>query len=212
MQRYANGKVYKLVNDVDSQIYVGSSCLLLPKRFYKHKLDAKRERCRHRHVYKHLNAIGWEHVHIILIESFSCANKMELEKRERYWVDLLQPALNMKRPRVSEEERKLKVKEINSSLQNRTRAREYKRTAEYKQRRMKYKPSAELIERRQTQAYKEQQAAYYRIKNNVDYHCDICNKTVKNSKLKRHRDTNLHALNQIAYMDRVISRYSIEKP
>ena len=60
-----------------------------------------------RKVYKHLVEIGWDEVKIILIESFPCENKMELEKRERYYIDQLSPSLNTTlRPRVTEEERK----------------------------------------------------------------------------------------------------------
>ena len=38
--RYANSKVYKLVDD-DGYYYYGRSCLPLHKRYYKHKIDSK---------------------------------------------------------------------------------------------------------------------------------------------------------------------------
>ena len=104
MSRYTNGKIYKLVNNADKEIYVGSTCLPLHKRFYKHKSDAKRTP--DRKVYNHLLGIGWDEVKIILIESFPCENKMELEKRERHYIDQLSPSLNSVRPCVTEEERK----------------------------------------------------------------------------------------------------------
>ena len=105
MSRYTNGKIYKLVNNTDKEIYIGSTCVPLHKRFYKHKQDAIR--FPNRKVYKHLIEIGWDEVKIILIESFSCENKMELEKRERYYIDQLSPSLNTTlRPCVTEEERK----------------------------------------------------------------------------------------------------------
>ena len=105
MSRYANGKIYKLVNNVDKEIYIGSTCVPLHKRFYKHKTDGAKQP--ERKVYKHLVGIGWDEVKIILIESFPCENKMELEKRERYYIDKLNPSLNTTlRPRVTEEERK----------------------------------------------------------------------------------------------------------
>ena len=103
MNRYQKGKIYKLVNDADDEIYVGSSCLDLPKRFYSHKHAAKLKG--YMKVYNHLNTIGWGNVHIILIESFSCSNKMELEKRERYWIDTLSPSLNSSVPARTDIER-----------------------------------------------------------------------------------------------------------
>ena len=94
--RYSNGKIYKLVNNVDDQIYVGSTCLPFAKRFYWQKARAKRNL--ERNVYKHFNAIGWENVKIILIETYPCNSKAELEKRERYWFDKFKPSLNSNVP------------------------------------------------------------------------------------------------------------------
>jgi predicted GIY-YIG superfamily endonuclease len=39
---YENSKIYKLVNDVDDKIYVGSTATTLAKRLYGHKNSAKR--------------------------------------------------------------------------------------------------------------------------------------------------------------------------
>jgi len=103
MNRYQKGKIYKLVNDADDEIYVGSSCLDLSKRFYFHKHASKTKG--HVKVYKHLNTVGWDNVHIILVESFACSNKMELEKRERYWFDILSPSLNTNSVGLSDNER-----------------------------------------------------------------------------------------------------------
>lgn len=92
MNRYEKGKIYKLVNSVDDEIYVGSTCLDLPKRLYKHKKLAKDKP--DRHVYKHLIDIGWEHVRIIQIEEYKCKNKNELLAREQHYIDTLKPSLN----------------------------------------------------------------------------------------------------------------------
>lgn len=93
--RYSKGKIYKLVNDVDDEIYVGSTCLTLAKRFYEHKHSAKYKPLR---IHHHLNEIGWDTVKIILVEEFSCENKMQLLQRERYWIDALKPTLNKTLP------------------------------------------------------------------------------------------------------------------
>jgi hypothetical protein len=92
MNRYHNGKIYKLVNTVDNRIYIGSSASELSKRLYEHKSMA----CKYpeRKVYKELNTIGWENVRIIQIEAFRCETKNELLAREQYHMDLLKPDLN----------------------------------------------------------------------------------------------------------------------
>ena len=101
--RYSNGKIYKLVNNVDDEIYVGSTCTPLAKRWYEHKKYA--ERFPERRVYKHfLRAIGLSNVRIILIEEYACSNRRQLGKRERFWFDQLQPSLNMQVPSRSREE------------------------------------------------------------------------------------------------------------
>lgn len=40
--RYKNGKIYRLVNSVDDEFYVGSTCLPLAKRKSTHKSEAKK--------------------------------------------------------------------------------------------------------------------------------------------------------------------------
>ena len=91
MPNYARGKIYKLVNDVDDEIYVGSTCGSLKLRKSTHKSMA---RTKPRPVYHHLNAIGWENVRIVLIEDFACGNKRELLRREQHYIDELRPSLN----------------------------------------------------------------------------------------------------------------------
>lgn len=92
MNRYHNGKIYKLVNTVDNRIYIGSTATELSKRLHQHKITARKEI--ERKVYRELNTIGWEHVRIIQIEAFRCQTKQELIAREQYHMDLLKPELN----------------------------------------------------------------------------------------------------------------------
>ncbi len=89
---YENGKIYKLCNYENDDIYIGSTIQTLCKRFSKHKSNASRYP--ERNVYKGLAEVGWCNVDIILLEAFPCENKMQLEQRERHWIDLLQPKLN----------------------------------------------------------------------------------------------------------------------
>lgn len=90
--KFSNGKIYRLVNNVDDEVYVGSTVQTLAKRKGGHKTDARR--CPDFKVYKHLNNIGWDNVEIVLIENYSCNCKDELKARERYWIDEIKPSLN----------------------------------------------------------------------------------------------------------------------
>ena len=108
--RYARGKVYKLVNDLDDEIYVGSTCEPLHKRLYTHKQKAKI--VPDRHVYKHLLNIGFENVHIVLLENFNCTSKEELLRRERHFIDELKPTLNRCLPLRTDVEWRKENKEV----------------------------------------------------------------------------------------------------
>jgi len=102
MVNYANGKIYKLVNNVDDKIYVGSTCGSLRLRKSRHK--AKSNACPDRPVYKHLNRVGWDNIEIILVETYECKNKAELHARERHWIDELKPELNKVLPLQTKKE------------------------------------------------------------------------------------------------------------
>ena len=95
MPAYSESKVYKMVNSVDNQIYIGSTTQPLSKRLGQHKTDSlkKKPLC----VHLHFNTIGWETVRIILIENVECFNREQLLMREQHYINLLNPSLN-KRP------------------------------------------------------------------------------------------------------------------
>ena len=96
---YQNGKIYKLVNDVNDDIYIGSTATSLANRKYWHKHTQMPK------VKIMYDVIGWDKLKIILVEGYPCDDNDQLRQRERYWYDELKPALNTRRPWISEEER-----------------------------------------------------------------------------------------------------------
>jgi hypothetical protein len=116
--RYANGKIYKLENDIDDLIYVGSTCDSLCNRKCGHGKTSRRNP--HFKVYKHINAIGgWQHVRIILVEKYPCESKEELLQRENYWYHKLGATLNMRTPGQNEicehDKQRIHCKDCNGS-------------------------------------------------------------------------------------------------
>lgn len=93
MNRYQNGKIYRLVSDADDLEYVGSTCTSLAKRLYGHKEGARQHP--NRRVYEHFIEIGLDNMRIILIEDYPCASKNELERRERHHIEEREAELNM---------------------------------------------------------------------------------------------------------------------
>lgn len=93
MKTYDNGKIYKLINDINADIYVGSTCSPLYKRLGEHKSMAISRR-RQSHLYNTMLDIGVQHFRIILVENYPCASKDMLTAREQHWIDNLKPKLN----------------------------------------------------------------------------------------------------------------------
>jgi group I intron endonuclease len=81
---YLNAKIYKITNDFNSEVYVGSTCDTLVKRFSGHKRTMKEKPGRT--LYKLMNEIGFERFRIELIENYSCEDKYQLRQREGYFI------------------------------------------------------------------------------------------------------------------------------
>ena len=79
MVNYQNGKVYKIINENNEIIYIGSTTEeKLCKRYAKHKLKAPNHK-------------------IILIENYSCNSKEELCMREQQIIEKHSNLLNQRK-------------------------------------------------------------------------------------------------------------------
>ncbi len=95
MSNYENSKIYKIINDINNDIYIGSTIQKLNKRMQGHRSHSRNEERRpNAKLYKLMRELGCDHFKIILIESFNCKNKEELIAREQNHIDLLKPELN----------------------------------------------------------------------------------------------------------------------
>ena len=80
---YKNGKIYQILNNVNDDVYVGSTTQPLCKRLYKHKADTKR---RDNLIHKLIREIGEDSIYIELIEIYPCNSREELRAREGYYI------------------------------------------------------------------------------------------------------------------------------
>ena len=80
---YNQGKIYAIKNNVNDDVYIGSTTQPLSKRFNDHKKNlkdnSKYNRCS---VYKKMVELGKENFYIELIEDYPCETKEELLIRE----------------------------------------------------------------------------------------------------------------------------------
>ena len=80
MPDYSKGKIYKILNSIDDEIYVGSTIKTLSQRMASHRGDLKRNR--NYKIYKHMNELGAGSFYIELIENYYCNDVYELRARE----------------------------------------------------------------------------------------------------------------------------------
>jgi hypothetical protein len=116
MSKYQHGKIYKIINDIDDQIYVGSTILPLNIQFTSHK--SKSKLCPERKLYKHFKKHGIEHFKIILIKLYPCDNKTALKIEEEGYKILLNAQLNTRRAHQTAEQ----LKEQDNAYREKNRA------------------------------------------------------------------------------------------
>lgn len=78
MNKYNNGKIYKIVDNTNNNVYYGSTIETLGERLSVHKYN---KNCRSRLI---INNGDYD---IILIENYPCESKEQLETRERHYIE-----------------------------------------------------------------------------------------------------------------------------
>ena len=87
---YQEGKIYKIYNTINDDIYVGSTTQKLCERMRHHRCS------RNRLIHKAFIDLGVKNFFIELIEKCPCNDKDELRKKEGEYIRSLKPSLNMR--------------------------------------------------------------------------------------------------------------------
>jgi group I intron endonuclease len=85
-QDFSKGKIYKITNDYNDDVYVGSTCDTLVKRFSSHKSNMNCKEKFNRSLNVLMREIGKERFRIELIEDYPCKDKYELRQREGHYI------------------------------------------------------------------------------------------------------------------------------
>ena len=89
MVNYQLGKISKIVDNTNNNIYIGSTCEpTLARRLATHLTDYKRREIRNNNMTS-LQIFDNNNYDIILIENYPCERKDELHARERYYIESL---------------------------------------------------------------------------------------------------------------------------
>lgn len=86
MVNYNNGKIYKLVDNTNNNIYYGSTCQKLKDRKGQHKKDYLAYLRGNRGYRKSYDIIKNNNYKIELVELFPCNEKKELLIREKHYI------------------------------------------------------------------------------------------------------------------------------
>ena len=93
---YQEGKIYKIYNTINDDIYIESTTQKLCERMRGHRTSANFGRHRNYNIYKAFREHGVENFYIELIEKCPCHDKEELRQKEGEYIRELKPSLNMK--------------------------------------------------------------------------------------------------------------------
>tara|TARA_R110001599_G_scaffold342754_1_gene564839 strand:- start:101 stop:766 length:666 start_codon:yes stop_codon:yes gene_type:complete len=107
MNKYENGKIYKLFCNESNLVYYGSTITNLNHRLSQHKTNKKGTSISRIMI----------NPQIELIENFPCNSKKELEQRERYFIENNE-CINIKIPGRTKQEYRENNKEIFKQKQN----------------------------------------------------------------------------------------------
>lgn len=170
MPNYQLGKIYKIVNLVTDDVYVGStSKKYLSSRFGCHIQDAKDE-TRHSKLNLAIRQYGRAQFQISLLENFPCNSDVELQAREQYYIEELNPEYNQNAAHLTYEEMRKKKNEYE------------------KQYRLK---NPDII-KRIAKGTREKNKEKYKLQRKVDEYCNICKCDVRKDGMKKHEVTTKH--------------------
>ncbi len=123
-QDLSKGKIYKITNDYNDDVYVGSTCDTLVKRFSSHKSHINCVRVVNIPLYVLMREIGTDRFRIELIENYPCEDKYQLRQREGYFIRQFgnlnrQIAGRTKKENKEDNKEKLKEKTLEYRKENR---------------------------------------------------------------------------------------------
>ncbi len=169
MPNYQLGKIYKIVDNTNGNIYVGSTCEpTLARRLSKHVGDYK---CylngKHNFVTSY-EILKNDNYDIVLLENCQCENKDELYIRERHYIETLNC--------------------VNKIIVGRT-DKEYRNY--YKDKIQKYWDDNKETLSEKAREYRRQNKETLSEKKKIKYLCE-CGSTIRKSDKKQHNNTIKH--------------------
>ena len=112
MVNYQLGKIYKIIDNTNGNIYIGSTCEpILSRRLACHVANYKQYLKGNYNFVTSFNIIQNDNYDIVLIENCPCDCKDELHKRERYYIETIQCINKIVVGRTHRNDNKVKLKQ-----------------------------------------------------------------------------------------------------
>jgi hypothetical protein len=187
---YQNGKIYKITNCIDNEVYIGSTCTPLTKRWYEHKL-----KCKYGvpyKIYQYMTKIGIDKFSISLIEDYPCTNKSELRRREGEFIKeqgTLNDNIAGRTDKEWKEDNHEQLLEKKKEWYQNNKEQILEKSKEY------YQDNKEKMLEKYKEYYqnnkekKSKQRQERRKLNNIAVECDICKKMIKKFDISTHKKT-----------------------
>ena len=204
---YKNGKVYKILNTISDDVYVGSTCQSLSKRLAKHRASITVRTSYNKKLYVLMREIGVENFYIELIEECPCDNIEQLRAIEGKYIRELstlntQIAGRTKKQYADETREQRKVYATEYRMKNIESIKEKKKvyTQEHKEHKKAYdaeyrienidsiKEKKKIYRQENKDIIKEKRRVYFQehiSKENESIKCTICG----GSYISRHKQT-----------------------
>ena len=193
MVNYQNGKIYKIVDKTNNNIYIGSTTeKYLSQRLQKHIYCYKKYINPNKKQYymTSFEIIKNNDFEILLLETYPCNNKYELEQRERYYIEnnvcinkVIPTRTHKEWHKVYCENNKEKIKEKKKEYYENNKDKIKEKNKEY------YEKNKIQISKRDKKYY-EKNKTEINEKRKEKVICDLCGTQVSKYCLNRHKKSN----------------------
>jgi hypothetical protein len=180
---YQNGKIYKLVGG--GLTYYGSTCSTLTRRLCGHKTDFKQGK----NLSSKLLFETGDEVKIYLVEKYHCNDKIELNARERYWIEnneCVNKQIPTRTIKEYYEAHKEKIKEQNKEYKELHKEQRKEKAKEY------YEANKEVRKEKEKERYEaNKDKILKRMSEKIN--CE-CGAVIRKDSLLKHKKTTKHIL------------------
>ena len=175
--KYLNAKIYKIVDNTNNNVYIGSTCLSLKERLQGHRYKYNRYKKKNSKGNSSYDIIKNNDYKIELLEYYPCKSKQELFTKEREYIEN-NKCINIYRPITTYQERVDKEKEYKKN--NIDKVKIYRQNT--------YKKYKDEINKRKKIWYEANKDKIIE-RNSQKIQCDNCSSTICRGDLAKHKKT-----------------------